>query len=179
MKVVISYAAEDRKWAAELASHLRGKGIEVLEPRRNRNSGQRNSHGEVPDTFETAEAMILLLSPSSIETEQLTHDFQYAIGSQRFRDRVIPVIISRTRKLPWFVNRLSPEKGKPSQVGERIAQRLKLSQMNEKPRTARELLQAIRESGLIGMWKNRTDIHDTLGFARGLRRDAEKRGGTA
>jgi hypothetical protein len=179
MKVVISYAAADRKWAAELASSLRDQGIEVLEPGRNRISGQKNSHGEVPEAFEAAEAMILLVSPSSIETEQLTHDFQYAIRSERFGDRVIPVIVSRRKKLPWIVNRLSPEEGKPSQVGERIVQRLKLSQTNEKPRTARELLQAIRESGLIGMWKDRADIHDTVEFARGLRRDAEKRGGAA
>jgi hypothetical protein len=50
-------------------------------------------------------------------------------------------------------------------------------QEREKPTTARALLKALRESGLIGMWKNRTDIKDSVKFARRLRRDAEKRGG--
>jgi hypothetical protein len=35
----------------------------------------------------------------------------------------------------------------------------------------------IAKSGLVGLWKDRTDIGDTLEFARQLRQRAEKRGG--
>lgn len=38
--------------------------------------------------------------------------------------------------------------------------------------TAADLL----ASGLFGIWKNRSDIDDTSGFARQLRRQAEQRG---
>jgi len=37
--------------------------------------------------------------------------------------------------------------------------------------TARDLIQ----SDLVGMWADRTDIHDSLSFARQLRRQAERR----
>jgi hypothetical protein len=40
---------------------------------------------------------------------------------------------------------------------------------NRRPMTANDLLQ----SGLIGIWEDRTDIGDSLEFARRLRRDAE------
>ncbi len=54
--------------------------------------------------------------------------------------------------------------------------RRKPSQDNQKPATAKALIKLLRETGLIGMWKDRTDIHDSLEFARQLRREAEKRG---
>jgi hypothetical protein len=41
--------------------------------------------------------------------------------------------------------------------------------------TARELLEVLRETGVLGMWKDRTDIGDSTEFARQLRRLAETR----
>lgn len=45
----------------------------------------------------------------------------------------------------------------------------------QKPATARELAQAIRATGLVGMWKDRTDMGGSREFARRLRNLAEKR----
>lgn len=39
------------------------------------------------------------------------------------------------------------------------------------PLTAHQLLQ----SGLVGLWEHRDDIHDSLAFARQLRQQAERR----
>lgn len=44
-----------------------------------------------------------------------------------------------------------------------------------KPRTGRELLEALRASGLVGMWRDRQDIGDSSEFARKLRERAQKR----
>lgn len=44
-----------------------------------------------------------------------------------------------------------------------------------KPKTGRELLVALRSSGLVGMWKDRADISDSSEFARRLRETAQKR----
>ena len=40
----------------------------------------------------------------------------------------------------------------------------------EKPRTGREMLQALKANGFVGAWKNRDDIGDSVEFARELRR---------
>ncbi len=46
---------------------------------------------------------------------------------------------------------------------------------NERPLLAKDLLDALRKSGFIGMWKDRTDIGDSIDFARRLREEAERR----
>jgi hypothetical protein len=44
-----------------------------------------------------------------------------------------------------------------------------------KPTTATELAAAIRKSGLVGMWKDRTELSDSGKFARNLRKRASTR----
>ena len=45
----------------------------------------------------------------------------------------------------------------------------------QKPVTGRDLLVALRESGLVGLWKDRTDIGDSSEYARQLRELAQQR----
>jgi hypothetical protein len=44
-----------------------------------------------------------------------------------------------------------------------------------KPRTGKELLDALIASGFVGAWADRTDIGDSVEYARQLRRQAERR----
>ena len=44
-----------------------------------------------------------------------------------------------------------------------------------KPRTGKELVEALTANGLIGAWKDRTDIGDSVEFAEKLRDCAQKR----
>ena len=43
------------------------------------------------------------------------------------------------------------------------------------PKNGRDLLQALRSSGLVGKWRDREDLVDSLEFARQLRQRAQKR----
>lgn len=61
------------------------------------------------------------------------------------------------------VARLVPEKQPPQE------------ESAPKPRTGRELLEAWEKSGLVGLWKDRTDIGDSSEYAAKLRRQAEER----
>jgi hypothetical protein len=72
--------------------------------------------------------MIVLVSPAAAQSDQLAREIEYALTSKRFRNRLIPVIVKPTKKLPWILDRLNPEKGEPSRVSERIVERLKTSQ---------------------------------------------------
>ena len=40
----------------------------------------------------------------------------------------------------------------------------------DRPKTGREMLQALRANGFVGAWKDRDDIGDSVEFARELRR---------
>jgi hypothetical protein len=43
------------------------------------------------------------------------------------------------------------------------------------PMTGREHLQQLKDSGFVGMWKDRQDIGDSTAFARRLRESVETR----
>jgi len=45
-----------------------------------------------------------------------------------------------------------------------------------KPRSGAELVALLKKEGILGMWANRTDIGDSVEYARALRREAETRG---
>ncbi|MDQ6602473.1 MAG: hypothetical protein M3Z19_07065 [Chloroflexota bacterium] len=49
------------------------------------------------------------------------------------------------------------------------------SPVEDKPKTGPELYRALVESGFIGAWKDRTDIGDSLEYARLLRKRASER----
>jgi hypothetical protein len=49
------------------------------------------------------------------------------------------------------------------------------SSAEKKPQTGRELYRALVENGFIGGWKDRTDIGDSVKYARLLRRRATER----
>lgn len=69
--------------------------------------------------------MVVLLSPASVEADSVQRDVQYALGSERFRDRVIPVILEPCEKLPWILNQMRSLHGSPAEVAGLIADRLR------------------------------------------------------
>jgi len=127
MSAFISYSSGDRKWAKELISRLEKEGVQVRDPRSDFTPGE-NWSLEIGKALESANALILLISPSAIKSESFRRETEYALGSKRFRDRLIPVIIKDTPELPWILRRLNPEKGDPSQVSKRIRKRLTAAQ---------------------------------------------------
>jgi hypothetical protein len=64
-------------------------------------------------------------------------------------------------------------RGLPFKKGDRIEMILLPARapVRERTLTARRL----RRSGLVGLWKNRTDIGDSFDFARRLREQAQRR----
>ena len=49
------------------------------------------------------------------------------------------------------------------------------SSVKDKPKTGQELYRALIENGFIGAWKDRTDIGDSVEYARSLRKRASER----
>lgn len=125
MSIFLSYAGTDQKWARELISHLSEKGIDVWDAETELLPGD-NWNLEVGKALERAKAMIVLLSPSSARSPNLRREIEYALVSEKFRNRLIPVIVKPTDHIPWILKRLKPIKGNsPSQVSERVFKRLK------------------------------------------------------
>jgi hypothetical protein len=83
---------------------------------------------EIGRALASAEAMIVLVSPAAADSKMLREEVSYALGAKKFRDRLIPVIVRPTNRMPWILNSLKPEKGDPAEVSERIIHRLKMTE---------------------------------------------------
>jgi hypothetical protein len=123
VNVFLSYASEDREWARKLVSLLERKGLDVGDASSALSPGD-NWSLETGKALEKAEAMVVLVSPAATESENLKRELEYALVTKRFRNRLIRVIIRPTKKLPWILNHLDPEKGTPPEVSKRILKRL-------------------------------------------------------
>lgn len=127
MTVFISYAPKDQKWARELAAELSERGISVWDAAYEVFPGD-NWSLEIGKALERAQAVIVLVSPASARSPNVRHEIEYALAAEKFRDRLIPVIVKPTAKIPWILERLKPVRGNPSQVSDRIAKRLKATE---------------------------------------------------
>jgi hypothetical protein len=124
VRIFLSYAREDRDWAKELAVKLKKAGMEVWEPEVELFPGD-NWALETGKALESSQAMVVLVSPAAAASETLQHEVSYALGSEKFSDKLIPVVVRPTRKMPWILDHLKPETGNPKEVSKRIVDRLK------------------------------------------------------
>jgi TIR domain len=107
MRLFLSYDSRDSHFAKELLPRLLAQKLEVWDPARELYPGS-NWLLEAGRAFERADAVIFLISEHSVDTPALRHEVQYAISNLRFKDRVVPVILSRGMKnIPWILEKMS------------------------------------------------------------------------
>lgn len=127
MKVYLSYHVKDRLPAAGVRRGLEAAGLEVLDPVEQSNPGD-NLFEMAAKALESAQAMVLVVSPDQVASPWFQHEWEYAITNIRFEGRVVPVFARPTRDLPWILRKLDPlEIGTGAvRIGRRAAQRIKL-----------------------------------------------------
>ena len=102
MRAYISYAPVDAPLARELAGRLAEDGVEAWFPDRYLFPGD-NWGLEIGKALEEAEAMIVLVSPEAAQSEWVRNDISYALGSLRYEDRLIPVVVRATEGMPGIL----------------------------------------------------------------------------
>lgn len=71
--------------------------------------------------LESADAMVVLVSPDSMQTWQ-REEIQYALTTPRFEGRLIPVIVKSTPDIPWILETLNVIR--PGRTGAETVQRI-------------------------------------------------------
>jgi len=127
VRVFISHSDEDRRWASQIAALLKQAGMRVWDPESELGPGD-NWPLEIGKALASAEAMIVLMSPAAADSRLLQEEVSYALGSKKFKNRLIPVIVKPTTKMAWILKKLNPEKGDPAAVSKRIIHRLKMTE---------------------------------------------------
>ena len=98
MKVFISHAATDAKLAKRVAHVLREAGFQVWDETQILPGD--NWGTQLAEALQESEAMVVLLTPNSLHSPNLSHEVGYALGKKGYKDRVIPVLAASPEQLP-------------------------------------------------------------------------------
>ena len=102
MKLFISYAKADEKYADVLRAALSKHAIQVWNPDLQIAPGE-NWALKYGKALENSDAVVVLLSPDAAKSDAVAHEIQYALLSPQFRDRLIPVLVRPTDDVPWIL----------------------------------------------------------------------------
>ena len=110
MKVFISHAYMDEPFVRKVAAGLEKVGLEVWDATREILPGD-NWAAKVARALEESEAMVVLLTPDALRSNWVSWEIQYALGEQRYRNRLISVIVGDPEELPkedipWILRHL-------------------------------------------------------------------------
>ena len=132
-KVFISAAASDAPRVREIAERLTAAGVDTWNPATMALPGA-NVAADMGRALERADAIVVLVSPASMKSAWVRREIQFALGQEKFEDRLIPVLIRRTPsgEIPWILRDLQWAKGDAAQVAKQI-----VTILNTRPRDAR------------------------------------------
>ncbi len=103
MKVFISYAQPDRALAELAAKTLTEAGLEVWLDVWQVLPGD-NPAAALAEALRAADAMVLLLTPHSVESNAVQSELSYALGKRSFKGRLVPVYADVARsEIPWVL----------------------------------------------------------------------------
>lgn len=106
MKVFISHAGADNAFARELVEELRAAKLKVWFDGTELAPGD-NIALEVGRALDESDAMVVLLSPAAMESQWVRSEIDYALAERRFKNRLIPVQVKPSAKIPWVLRELS------------------------------------------------------------------------
>jgi hypothetical protein len=106
MNVFLSYSHTDEEWADVIRSGLTRAGYQIWNPVDDIGAGV-NWHLETGRALERSEAMIVLLSPDSVNSPSVRSEIEYALSGSQFRGRLIAVLVRPTPmdEVPWILQR--------------------------------------------------------------------------
>ena len=105
MRVYVSHAHEDDNVAGVLRTLLSKAGFEVWDPAERVLPGD-NWALELGKALQRAQVMVVLLSPAALASKWVQWEIEYALGDERFKGRLVPVVIRSVKEIPWILEKL-------------------------------------------------------------------------
>ncbi len=108
-QVFISQARNDREIADSLASELKRRGFSVWEEKEVSPGQKWDSY--IESALENSDLMVALLREHSYSSSYVRNELEYALFSERFKNRLLPVFIASSRekkflRIPWVLESL-------------------------------------------------------------------------
>jgi hypothetical protein len=79
----------------------------------------------ISNALRKSDVMIVLLSPESVQSPNVIHEIGFALGSAKYKGRVVPVLVRPTENVPWFLKTIQSvdvsNLANPKAAGDRVA----------------------------------------------------------
>jgi TIR domain-containing protein len=126
VQIFFSYANKDSEFALALSNQLAKRGFRVWIMEDEVFPGD-NIWLRAGEALKSSRAMVVLLSPDSVRSENLRREIEYALGSPAYEGRVFPVLVRPTKHIPGILRKLKVLNGKQNvaKLGAFIAESLK------------------------------------------------------
>lgn len=127
MKVFLSYTHNDSFLAKKITSALIKNGLDVWNAETEILPGD-NWAEKISTALKQSDAMVVLLTPESLESRVVQREIEYALGDKSYNKRLIPVLVGSeesvpAESIPWILQRLQIIRlSKPEQTDEGINQ---------------------------------------------------------
>jgi hypothetical protein len=110
MKVFISHSHETEILAKKVGESLKRAGLDVWNDEEILPGD--NWAKKIGQGLESSQAMVVLLTPDSLNAPTVLRDIEYALGKKTFNKRLIPVLVGSEdnispQKLPWILKHLN------------------------------------------------------------------------
>ncbi|MEO6723833.1 MAG: toll/interleukin-1 receptor domain-containing protein [Blastocatellia bacterium] len=110
MQVFISHSWKDNALARRLADVLIKAGFQVWDPFRNMLPGGGLAQ-MTAKALEESQAMVVLLTPESLESPYTLSEIEFALGNKNYAWRLIPVLVGDPKRfqedqIPWILRKL-------------------------------------------------------------------------
>ncbi|HMV46359.1 MAG TPA: toll/interleukin-1 receptor domain-containing protein [Blastocatellia bacterium] len=110
MQVFISHSGKEPRLARRLATILRQAGFRVWDAYSNLYPGD-NWAKLTAQALEESQAMVVLLTPESLESRWVQSEIEYALGNKNYAWRLIPVLVGDPKQfqkdqIPWILQEL-------------------------------------------------------------------------
>jgi hypothetical protein len=126
MQIFLSYAQADEAFARALSSQLAKRGLSVWN-RGDEVLPRDNIWLRIGEALKKSKAMIVLVSPDAMRSENVGREIEYALGDRNYEGRVFPVTVRRTSDVPWILRKFKTfdARGSAAKVSVSIANALK------------------------------------------------------
>lgn len=110
MKVFLSYTHNDSFLAKKITAGLTENGLDVWNAETEIMPGG-NWAEQISDALKESDAMVVLITPESLESRVVSREIEYALGNKAYKNRLIPVVVGSeeslpSKSLPWILQKL-------------------------------------------------------------------------
>jgi hypothetical protein len=126
MQTYISHSEQDEKLVQSVARQLEREGFEVFDP--DDITPGENWAARVGKAIESSRAMVVLLTDAAGRSPWVQRDIDFALGSLKYKNRLITVVVDANAEMPWILMRLPVihvRRNNLREIGKLIAEELK------------------------------------------------------